>query len=230
MNEVLDKLPITPLYENFNEFLAQAIQDKDDRAKVIDYVIKSQIIGNPLMEEFYMTQSSAVFQLICMKKSSDVIKTDMDEWVGALEPRMQEIAEVFFSSMMSFIKSASADLKSSTGNVTKGLELSYLGLVEQTDRLIAQSNEDMQSRSKELMHALTAHFESLEMNLMSVAESERRKAQMSFIEAMNKSMGPHIEEAFASTTDNFKMRKIVRDVAVCLGAFCIFSGLRWMFF
>ena len=230
MNDVLDKLPTTPLYENFNHFLSEAIQDKDDRAKVLDYVIKSQIIGNPLMEEFYMTQSSAVFQLICQKKSWDVFKTDIDEWTETLEPRMQEAAEGFFEGMLQFSQDIGKDLKVATDGVNKGLELAYLGMVEQTDRLVELTNARIKESADKAKLMVDAHFSELNIKMIANAETERRNVQKSFIDSMNTSMIPHIDKVFASSNDKFKTKTILRDVSVCLGAFCIFQLLKLYIF
>lgn len=230
MNHVLDKLPQTPLYENFNHFLSEAIQDKDDRAKVLDYVINSQIIGNPLMEEFYMTQSSAVFQLICQKKSWDVFKNNIDEWTESLEPRMQDAAEGFFEGMQDFSKNIATDLKVATAGVNKGLELAYLGMVEQTDRLVEQAVIDINAGVAQAKLDMDKYFIDKQADMIAVNESERRKTQRSFIEAINTSIAPHVAKVFEAAGDKKTALKFARDVGVCLVAFSIFSGARWLFF
>lgn len=230
MNEVLDKLPQTPLYENFNQFLAEAIQDKDDRAKILDYVMKSQIIGNPLMEEFYMTQSSAVFQLICHKKSWDVFMNDIDGWIETLEPRMAESAMLFFEGLKDFTQDIGQELKIATAGVNKGLAFAHAGMVEQTDRLVAQAKESINASAAQAKLNIDTHFHNKQIDMIAEFEKERRKTQNKFIESINTSIAPHVAKVFAAAADKKTALKFARDVGVCLVAFSIFSGLRWMFF
>lgn len=230
MNEVLDKLPKTPLYENFNQFLVEAVQDKEDRAKILDYVIKSQIIGNPLLEEFYMTQSSAVFQLICQKKSWDVFKNDIDSWIETLEPRIGETAEAFFEGMFEFTKDIGNELKAATAGVNKGLALAHAGMVEQTERLIEQAVATINASAAEAKLNIDTHFHNKQIDMIGEFEKERRKTQNRFIESINTSIAAHVAKVFAAAADKNAAFKFARDVGVCLVAFSIFSGLRWMLF
>ena len=230
MNEVLDKLPQTPLYENFNQFLAKAIQDKDDRAKILDYVMKSQIIGNPLMEEFYMTQSSAVFQLICHKKSWDVFKNDIDAWIETLEPRMEESAHDFFEALKVFTDDIGIKLKTATAGVNQGLALAHAGIVEQTDRLIEQAKESINASATQAKINIDTHFHNKQIDMIAEFEKERIKTKRSFMESINTSIAPHVAKVFEAAADKRSALKFGRDVGVCLVAFSIFSGLRWVFF
>ena len=230
MNDVLDNLPKTPLYENFNQFLAESIENKDDRAKILDYVINSQIIGNPLLEEFYMTQSSAVFQLICQKKSWEVLRTNIDDWTETVEARMQESAESYFEGMLQYSQEISKGLKVATDGVNEGLASAHAGMVEQTDRLVELTNTRIKESADKAKLMVDAHFSDLNIKMIANAETERRNVQKSFIDSMNTSMIPHINKAFSSSNDKFKTKTILRDVAVCLGAFCIFQLLKLFIF
>lgn len=230
MNEVLDKLPQTPLYKSFNEFLAEAISNNEDRAKILDYVQKSQIMGNPLMEEFYMTQSSAVFQLICQKKSWDVFRNDIDGWVETLEPRMAESAMMFFEGLKDFTQDIGQQLKTATAGVNKGLALAHAGMVEQTDRLVEQAKQSINASAAQAKLEIDTHIYNKQIDMIADLEKERLKTKRSFIEAINTSIGQNVAKVFAATADKNKALKFARDVGVCLVAFSIFSGLRWLFF
>ena len=54
MNELLENLPKTPLYENFTKYL-NSLKNEDSEA-ILGYVLDSKIPGNPVLEELFMRE------------------------------------------------------------------------------------------------------------------------------------------------------------------------------
>ena len=221
MKDLIDKLPKTPLYENFAKYL-NTLKDEESEA-ILKYILGSSIIGNPLLEEFFMTEQRSVYQLLLHRQAYEVFKEDVDNWIAGLEPRFNGAGEVFFNGMQDFVGDSAKILQQTGVQISRDFVQAQARLVIETDKVI-------QAGAVQLKAALDAHAQELEARLSATAESERTKVAKALVTTLNGKLDPHVEKAFSSSTDKFKFKTIVRDIAVVFVAFCIYSGMKAVFF
>lgn len=218
---LLDKLPKTPLYESFGKYL-NTLKNEDGEA-ILKYLLSSPIIGNPVLEELFMREQSAVFQLMVHDQAYGVFREDIDNWIAGLEPRFQGAAQEFFDGITDFVGDAAKVLNQTGQKISTDLVQAQATLVTETSKVIAAG-------AVQLKAALDAHAGELEARLSATAESERKKVVKALVDSLNAKLDPHVEKAFNSSTDKFRLKTIARDIGVVLIAFCIYSGMKAVFF
>jgi|GEM_PF-2662592 len=204
--EMVQGLPKTPLYESFSKYLSTLKPEESE--KVLDYIQTHHILGNPMLEELFMREQSMVFQLLCHEEAASAFRSRMDEWMDSLEPRLMETATEFFEGLSEFTREQKHEVMKvfTTGS--------------------AMQKEAMDRHAADLAALAKKHQD----NLTAAANEERTRVAAALVQALNNKLDPHVEKAFRASADKFRALTILRDVAVVLGAFCIYSGLKAMFF
>lgn len=188
-----------------NELISEF--DKDKQAKLLTYLQSSNILGNPVLEEFFMREHASVLQLMKHEELRKRFQLDMDNWITSLEPRLQDHVQRFFDDFTGNLEEHVKTVASANFSFGKAL-----------DKAVAAAEKEIEAKAI----ALTT-------NLAHVAESERRKVQEALIKTLHGKLDPHVQKAFASTTDKFTAKVILRDLAILLAGMSIFWGLTHLF-
>ncbi|VTU34436.1 hypothetical protein [Variovorax sp. RA8] len=227
MEELIDKLPKTPLYENFAKYL-NTLKDEESEA-ILKYILGSSIIGNPLLEEFFMTEQRSVYQLLVHRQAYEVFKEDVDNWIAGLEPRFNDAGEVFFNGMQDFVGQGALILKQA------GTQISH-DLVQAQARLVTETDKVIQAGAVQLKAALDDHASELEKRLTATAvaevnklSDERKKVAKVLVDRFDETIEPHIK-SFRSSTDEFTFKRIAYRVGEFFLAIAIYQGLKAVFF
>lgn len=228
MNEFLEKLPKTPLYENFTKYL-NSLKSEDSEA-ILGYVLSSKIPGNPVLEELFMREQSAVFQLLVHNEAYGAFREDVDVWIAGLEPRFQGAAEEFFNGLTDFVGDAAALLMKSGDQVAHDLVQAQATLVTETGKVIqagaVQLKAALDAHAQEKMAELQAYAESERKSL----EAERKRVAKVLVDRFDETIAPHIKKSFLASTDEFRFKRIAYRVGEFFVAISMFQGLKIFFF
>ena len=188
--------------DNINLLIAE--YPKDKQAKLLEFLQNSQILGNPLLEEYFIREHASVLQLMKHEELRKQYQLDLDNWVSGLEPRLQEQAVEFFASIEEHVSLQVA-------KIVKANEL----MADALDNAVETAKAEIEASARELTSKLEA-----------AAESERRRVQEKLINSLNSKLDPHVEKAFKASSDKFRALSIARDVGVVVLGLCIFYGIK----
>lgn len=191
--------------DNINLLIAE--YPKEKQAQLLAFLQASQILGNPLLEEYFLREHASVLQLMKHEELRKQYQLDLDNWVAGLEPRLQEQAVEFFSSIEEHV----------SRQVEKIIKANEL-MADALDNAVETAKAEIEASARELTSKLEA-----------AAESERRRVQEKLISSLNSKLDPHVEKAFKKSSDKFRALLILRDVGVVVLGLCIFYGIKMLF-
>ena len=191
--------------DNINLLIAE--YPKEKQAQLLEFLQASQILGNPLLEEYFIREHASVLQLMKHEELRKQYQLDLDNWVAGLEPRLQEQAVEFFASIEEHVSRQ-------VEKIVKANEL----MADALDNAVETAKAEIEASARELTSKLEA-----------AAESERRRVQEKLISSLNSKLDPHVEKAFKASSDKFTSKSIIRDVVVVVAGLCIFYGIKMFF-
>lgn len=175
-----------------------------ERAEVLQYLQNYSILGNSVLEGFYLAQVNSVKSLAGYEARIEAIQAKTDEWANSLEPRLQAQAEGFFDGMTDFVSTEAVKVQAAIAA--------------------------MHDKSKQHQATLNGHLKDLEIKYRAVADSERTKVTSALVATLKEKLEPHVEAAFKNSSDKFSMWSMGRDVLVMTIAFGIALGVKaWLF-
>lgn len=191
--------------DNINLLIAE--YPKEKQAQLLEFLQSSQILGNPLLEEYFIREHASVLQLMKHEELRKQYQLDLDNWVAGLEPRLQEQAVEFFASIEEHVS-----------RQVENLVQANLVMAEALDNAVKTAQGEIAASAKQLTEKLEA-----------AAESERRRVQEKLISSLNSKLDPHVEKAFKKSSEKFRALSILRDVGVVVVGLCIFYGIKMFF-
>ena len=185
-----------------NQLIAEFPKERQE--KILNYLQKSEILGNPLLEEYFIREHGAVLQLMKHEELCKRFQLDLDGWIAGLEPKLQSVAFEFFRSVEEHVSEQVNNLVHANQTMAQAL-----------DNAVETAKAEIEASARELTSKLEA-----------AAELERRRVQEKLITTLNSKLDPHVENAFKASSDKFTAKSILRDVGVVVVGLCIFYGMK----
>ena len=190
---------------SINELITEF--DKDKQKQLLEYLQCSNTLGNPVLEEFFIREHASVLQLMKHEELRRQFQLDVESWIAGLEPKLQASAKQFFDSFEDKVRQHAE-------TITKANML----FAEALDRAVQTSLFEIETKAGEL-----------EKTLGQSAELERLKTVEALVNTLNNKLDPHVQKAFAGSTDKFRVKIILRDLGVLIAGMSIFYGLSHIF-
>ena len=188
-----------------NQLIAEFPKDRQE--DLLNYLQKREILGNPLLEEYFIREQGAVLQLMKHEELCKRFQLDLDGWIAGLEPKLQGFAFEFFHSIEEHVT-----------DQVKNLVCANQTMAQALDKAVETALAEIEARAADLTKKMEC-----------VAESERRRVQEKLITTLNDKLDPHVEKAFKVSSDRFTAKSMLRDVGVVIVGLCIFYGMKMFF-
>ena len=188
--------------ENIYKLIAQFPEEQG--AELLEYVTQNHILGNPLLEEYFIREHASILQI----KKFDEIKAQFDlditDWTEGLEPKLQDLTYALISSLQTHIDK----------QVEKVVKANTL-MAEAVDKAVEAGKDEIKAKAKEMNETFA-----------DLADKERRRVKTALIETLNAKLDPYIAKAFKASTDRHTAKGFFRDTLVVVVAMGIVFGIK----
>ena len=222
------ELPKLPTWESFNNHLNSL--DEHERIAIFEYIREGQIIGNPVLENYFIVERSAVLTLQSYQKASELFKQDFEKWASTIEPQLNETATEFFKGMAQYTASTATSLALVGKKISEQTQQASRDLQGDLNKFVEFGAEQLGERLAEHQASLDNKLEMLMVQLGDKSDGERRRVIKALTETLNSKLAPVVASAFKASSDRFTMRAITRDFGIVFVAMALCLGLKAIFF
>ena len=218
------ELPKLPTWESFNNHLNSL--DESERIAIFEYIKDGQIIGNPVLENYFIVERSAVLTLQSYQKAAELFKQDFDKWASTLEPQLNETATEFFKGMAQYTASTATSLALVGKKISEQTQQASRELQGDLKRFVEFGAEQLSERLTEHEASLDNKLEVLMAQLGDKSDGERRRVTKALTETLNSKLAPVVSVAFKASSDRFTLKAITRDFGIVFLAMALCLGLK----